>query len=413
MPRAKRKAIAPELYEDEPIRRVERTGGKVAYKVVLDVSGPGATKRKQLQRTFFEADSKEALTKARRWIADTRAELLGGEFVTPQNETLNSIARRWLASRVDVKPVTLEFYENNLAAVLRRLGDRKVQSLTRADMRALVSWLATSGGKASKTHPQGRPLSPRSVRAAMVALGQVLDLAVEDELVKRNVSRGIKRPKIEQKKGGDLEHWSPAQFAIFREHADTTDLAAAWRLTAAGLTRADVLGLRWSDVDLDTGTVTVRQGRVPLQNGGQRSHISEPKSEQRRRTIPVEEMYPGTTALLRAYKVRQAADKLKAGPGYAESGLLVVDAIGTPVRPEWYSDHFRSLCREARVPSIRLHSVRHSLAFWLHSLGVTPGDAAALLGHTVEVHLATYLPESGATGIGAAATALRRATAGE
>jgi len=81
-------------------------------------------------------------------------------------------------------------------------------------------------------------------------------------------------------------------------------------------------------------------------------------------------------------------------------------ALGQPVRPEAYSDAFRRLCRAADVPVIRLHSVRHSLAFWLHSLGVPPADAAALLGHTVDVHLSVYLPESGSSGIARAASAL-------
>lgn len=89
---------------------------------------------------------------------------------------------------------------------------------------------------------------------------------------------------------------------------------------------------------------------------------------------------------------------------------MVVDELGQGPRPEVYSDRFRRLCRAAGVPSIRLHSVRHSLAFWLHSLGVTPADAAALLGHTVEVHLSTYLPESGNAGVARAAAALGQVT---
>jgi integrase len=90
---------------------------------------------------------------------------------------------------------------------------------------------------------------------------------------------------------------------------------------------------------------------------------------------------------------------------------VVVDALGRPVRPEWYSDRFRALCAGAKVPTITLHAVRHSLAFLLHKQGVSPADAAALLGHTVEVHLSTYLPHSGGAGIDAAATALSRAAA--
>lgn len=146
-----------------------------------------------------------------------------------------------------------------------------------------------------------------------------------------------------------------------------------------------------------------------MQRGGQRAVLDEPKSEQRRRTIPVEVIHPGTVALLRSLRARQAADRLAAGQAYQDSGLVVVDALGVPVRPEWYSDTFRRLCADAGVPVIRLHSVRDSLAFWLHSLGVTPADAAALLGHTVEVHLSTYLPDSGSAGIAVAAAALVRA----
>ena len=91
----------------------------------------------------------------------------------------------------------------------------------------------------------------------------------------------------------------------------------------------------------------------------------------------------------------------------------MVDALGRGVRPEWYSDRFQAVCRDAGLPRITLHSVRHSLAFWLHREGVTPADAAALLGHTVEVHLSTYLPHSGASGISSAALSIGRSAASE
>jgi integrase len=247
-------------------------------------------------------------------------------------------------------------------------------------------------------------------RPALVALGQAFDTAVREGMVTRNVVRLARRPRQRKRVGRDLEHWQPAELLTFRSTADRDPLAAAWRLTLCGLTRADVMGLRWSDVDLEAGTVTVRTGRVALDHG---YHVDEPKSAQRRRRVPVETIHPGTVAALRSLRVAQAADRLKAGEVWAESGLVVVDALGAPLRPETYSDRFRRLCATAGVSKITLHSVRHSLAFWLHSLGVTPADAAALLGHTVEVHLSTYLPESGATGIAAAAAALGRVTGTE
>jgi integrase len=328
-----------------------------------------------------------------------------GTYADTKGETVEALCKRWLASRRDIRPVTVEGYERVLAPVLRRIGSSPVMDVTVSDIDALIAWLGTKGGK------RGQALGPRAVRASLVALGQAFDLAAREETISRNVVRLARRPRVRKRVGRDLEHWQPADLVKFRKHADADPLAGAWRLTLCGLTRADVLGLRWSDVDLDSGLVAVSQGRVPLDHGG--DHTDEPKSAQRVRAVPVEAIHPGTVALLRSLKATQAAARLKTGPAYVESGYVVVDALGVPVRPEWYSDTFRRLGAAAGVPRITLHSVRHSLAFWLHQIGVAPADAAALLGHTVEVHLSTYLPHSGAAGITAAAEALGRAAAAE
>jgi integrase len=91
--------------------------------------------------------------------------------------------------------------------------------------------------------------------------------------------------------------------------------------------------------------------------------------------------------------------------------LVVVDALGRPEHPGHYSAAFRRIAAEAGLPPIRLHALRHSLAFWLHSLGIPPADCAALLGHRVDVFLSTYLPEGGDTGVNNAAAMLGRAIA--
>ena len=69
------------------------------------------------------------------------------------------------------------------------------------------------------------------------------------------------------------------------------------------------------------------------------------------------------------------------------------------MRPKWYSDRFRALCRQADVPTIRLHAVWHSLDHLLRMNGVTPANAAELQGHRVAVYLAAYLPRSGVAGV--------------
>jgi len=389
---------------DEPIRRTVTGRGAVRFRAVVDATPPGATKRKQASKTCASLDD------ARAFVDQVRAEVAAaGEYAPSPSVTVDALCEQWLTSRVDVRAVTVEGYRGVLAPVRRHLGDRAVESITRADIGALVPWLSEHGGRVSTAHPEGRPLSARSVRASLVALGQVWDLAVSYGHATENVVRGAKAPRQARRLGTDLEHWTSDQLIRFRDHADGHPLAAAWRLTLCGLTRADVLGLRWSDVNMDAGTVAVSQGRVQLQYGGQRAYVDEPKSPQRRRTVPVELIHPGTMALLRTMRAQQMRDRMAAGGAWQDSGLVVVDELGVPVRPERYSDAFRGLCAAAGVPTIRLHSVRHSLAFWLHHVGVAPADAAAFLGHTVEVHLGTYLPDSGAAGITAAAQALAAA----
>jgi integrase len=134
---------------------------------------------------------------------------------------------------------------------------------------------------------RGQGLAPRSVNAALVGLGQVLDMALRKGTVTRNVARLARRPRVRKIAGTDLLHWLPNDLVTFVDYADADPLAAAWRLTACRLTRADVLGLRWTDLDLDAGLASISQGRVAL---GRVDHTDDPKSEARRRALPVEQM---------------------------------------------------------------------------------------------------------------------------
>lgn len=75
--------------------------------------------------------------------------------------------------------------------------------------------------------------------------------------------------------------------------------------------------------------------------------------------MAIEQILPARS-LFRAPKARHAADKLVLGPTTQETGLVLVDALGRPVRPERYSDHYRRLLREAESgPSVLIWSATH------------------------------------------------------
>ena len=381
----------------EPIARVETAQG-VRWTARVSVTPPGARQRRQSRRTFDD------LAQARAWVAEVRDDVRSqGGYAAPARLTVADLCEAWRKRSHTVREVTVEHYDEMLKYVTHEtkgLGHVPALELSRPHVDEWVQTLARCGGRVTRQHPDGRPLGQRTVRGALKTLRMVLDYAVECDAVPKNVAVNVVVPKSAPVPAqGAPAHWEPAELLAFRTVSDNDRLAAAWRLTLSGLTRADVMGLRWDAVDLEAGTVTVSQGRVQSISRGGETYVGDPKSAQRVRTVYVEAMHPGTVELLRALKARQARAQLSAGAAWHATGFVVVDELGRPVRPEWYSDRFRALCRKAGVPAIRLHAVRHSLAHLLHMNGVTPADAAELLGHRVEVHLAAYLPRAGVAGV--------------
>ncbi len=135
----------------------------------------------------------------------------------------------------------------------------------------------------------------------------------------------------------ERETWTKAEVRKFLAKASPDRLYAARRLSLYGLRRGEVLGLRWSDIDLRAGTFTVNQARVLVEY---RVRIEEPKSRNGKRTLPLDgELVAALTAL----RKRQLEESVIAGTAY-RSGLaelewyqggeyVITDAAGSPVHP--------------------------------------------------------------------------------
>jgi integrase len=359
--------------EGEPIRVIHTQTGP-RYRTVLDTAPPG-TPRRQVTRTFG------TLGEARAYIIETRHRIAQGTYTAPDRITLRQLADNWLASRRDIREVTVNGYRNALRPAVDQLGNRPVQSLTRRDIDELVDWCTTSGGQ------HGTGLAHRSVSYLLVTLRMLLNYAVSSGIVPANVAAGVKPPrrKADDHKARTL--WTVPQMLAFRAVADTDPWAVGMRLILCGLRRSEVCGLRWEHVDLDAGTVTVAASRVVV--GKDRTAADEPKSAASARVVPVERMHAGTVKMLRTVKAQQAAALLAAG-GTGDS-YVVADPYGNGVHPDTLTSRWRTLCARAGVPVVGTHSVRHVLATVLHQAGEAPADVAALLGHEVTTHLSVYV----------------------
>lgn len=263
-----------------------------------------------------------------------------------------------------------------------------------------MTWMLAQGRR--RGGAAGTGLSARSVRLTLGRLSAALESAVAEGKIARNPARLVTPPKHTPR---EQQTWAKAEVGAFLAVADTDRLAACWRLSLYGLRRGEVLGLRWPDIDLKAGTVTVRRARVLA---GYTVRIEEPKSRNGIRTLPLD---PALVDLLRALRKRQMAEGAAAAPAYEPSGYIAADELGRPVHPEWYSDEFHRVSDRAQVRRIRLHESRHTTCSLMEKAGVPVSIISAWAGHySGAFTMATYVhanPEDLAAGRDALAAIYR------
>jgi integrase len=155
--------------------------------------------------------------------------------------------------------------------------------------------------------------------------------------------------------------------------------------TTTGMRRGEVAGLRWTDVDLDTGRASPRRPRVVVNYD---VVVSEPKTAKGRRSLALD---PATVAALREHRTRQVEQRLAVGPRWQDSGLVFTWPDGRAIHPQRFSNWFEQHTRAAGLPRIRLHDVRHSYATAALAAGVPAKVVSERLGHaTIAITLDVY-----------------------
>jgi integrase len=179
--------------------------------------------------------------------------------------------------------------------------------------------------------------------------------------------------------------WNAKEARRFLEAAESDTHRALWVLTlATGLRRGELLGLRWQDLDLDSGRLTVKQALVML---GGKAVIQAPKSKAALRPV---RLTADAVAVMKEHKVRQAQREL-ASAYWRRSGLVFTTSIGTPLSPRNVGRSFEECIDRAGVPRMRLHDLRHVNASLDLSTGTSVKAVAARLGHSdPSITLRTY-----------------------
>jgi integrase len=360
----------------EPIRKIKLKDGTIRYRLVVDIARDEHGSRQQLTRTF------DKLKEARAELARIRHETDKGTFVKPSDITVNDYLDEYFVGATrGRRRSTKVSYRDAFRPARERLGNRKLQSITKADIENLVDWMLTSGRK--RGGKPGTGLGTRSVRLTLGRLKAAFEMAVDEGKLVRNVVKLVTPPEYTPK---ERDTWSRTQVRKFLRTAAATRLHAAWRLSLYGLRRGEVLGLRWSDIDLKAKTLTVNQARVLVDY---KVSIEEPKSRNGKRTLPLDDALVAALANLRGCQAKEgerAGSAYRAGAEdltwYAPGDEYVVsDELGIPLHPERYSDEFTRMLKRAGLPKIRLHDSRHTTFSLMEKAGVPISIISKWAGH--------------------------------
>ena len=148
-----------------------------------------------------------------------------------------------------------------------------------------------------------------------------------------------------------------------------------WTLVATGMRKGEVLGLRWQDLDLESGIIHVAQTAGTVHKKG--TVFSEPKTDQSRRSIGLP---ASVVAVLKEHQKKQ--ERYKDFDGFTDQDLVFSTKRGTPFGSRNILTYFHTALDKAGLPKVSIHSLRHFHASMLLKAGAHPKIVQSRLGHS-------------------------------
>lgn len=335
---------------------------KSSWTIVIEAGRDPATgKRNRIYRAV-----QGNKTQAKQAMDQIMAELQQGTYVQPDKTTVAEYLERWVKTYCEpnLAESTSTGYSRTIEKhVVPEIGQILLQDLQPMHLQTLYARILEKG------------LSSRMAQLTHAILHQALRHAVLWQLLQRNPADAVQapRPKKAETKALTKEEVGRLLAAV----KSNRDYAMIYTAIWTGMRRGELLGLRWADVDLTAGIITVEQGLVVSKEGLQ---LTQPKTRGSRRSIPVPK---SVGDVLKQHRKQQLSQRLAAGPAWQDLGLVFPNESGRPQYPGTFSGRFGYTVRNLGFSGLRFHDLRHTHASLLLALGIHPKVVQERLGHTV------------------------------
>ncbi|HMF83593.1 MAG TPA: site-specific integrase [Acidimicrobiia bacterium] len=205
-------------------------------------------------------------------------------------------------------------------------------------------------------------------------MSSMFNTAVKWSLVASNPARATSTPTIRSPR---LTTPTASQLRGLAEAA----VGTTWEIpvllaTTTGARRAEILGLRWSRIDLSRGRVRIHETLQRVE--GQLAFVP-PKTDRAKREIPLPAF---AVERLRAHKAEQGRRRLSLGSVWSDIDLVCERGDGGPLDPDGFTHGFARIAKAAGLDGVRLHDCRHGVATALAKAGTPAYVTSMVLGHS-------------------------------
>ncbi len=316
---------------------------------------------RRVRKSFYGATRQEVAVR----LAAAVRDLQQGKRPSPETEKLGPFLNRWLedTARHGVRASTYRGYEVMIRChIAPEIGHLKLARLTADDLDRCYTHLLDKG------------LSPKTVRLGHAILHRALTFAQRRGSIAVNPASVAVPPSAPRK---EFRVLSPEEAGRLLAAALSDRLYALYVLAlTCGLRQAELLGLRWADIDLDGAVLHVRQQAYRVMGSW---HFTEPKTKAGRRTISLSGR---AVEALRERRLAQNAERLRA-QDWQDLDLVFANRRGRPTeRANLQRQSFWPLLERAGLPRVRFHDLRHACASMLLAQNVNPKIVQEMLGHS-------------------------------
>ncbi len=347
---------------------------RATWYYVVDVAG-GRGARSQRSKGGFPTRRE-----AQAAMNEVLAALATDSYVGQVDLNLGAYLEEWLpVAQARLRPSAYAVAELHVRRYIApRIGGIRLQDVRPTTVKAFYGELRRDG----RIRGAGGGLSPKMIHNIHRTLSRALRDAVDDRLIVRNpAERAHKQPE-----SPEMPTWNPDELRAFLDGLAGDRLEGLWRVAAmTGLRRGELAGLRWRDVDLDAGRLSVVQQLAKGQVG---YAVGPPKSRRSRRQLALD---AGTTAALKAHRKQQLEERLLLGSAYDDQDYVFCRIDGHPLHPDRLTQIFETLVARSGLPRLTLHGLRHTHATLMLRAGIHPKVVQERMGHSsIAITLDTY-----------------------